>query len=106
MLDTDGRLISERTGTRDDNTRFAQRLWLLERNDDDLSSPYREVCRFTSAVAILSPRGIYVLLIRTPEANGTIAARLTWPGLRCDLERDAVRFAKLDEAIAWADAEK
>ena len=37
MLDTDGSLISERTGTRDDNTRFAQRLSLLERNDDDLS---------------------------------------------------------------------
>ena len=49
---------------------------------------------------------IYILFVRAPEAHATTAARLDRPGLRFDLERDAVRFASLDNALEWADQRK
>jgi hypothetical protein len=44
---------------------------------------------------------IHVLFVRSPEA--TMVDR---PGLRFDLERYAVKFPTLDDAIKWADDKK
>jgi hypothetical protein len=106
MTDADDGLIADRTGPRQDNARFAQRLWLLERVADDACSPYRNVCRFTGAIAVLLRGVIYILIVRAPEAHATTAARLDGPGLRVDLERDAVRFTSLDDALEWTDKRK
>jgi hypothetical protein len=106
MTDADDGLTADRTGTRHDNAPVAQRLWLLERIADDACTPYRDVCRFTGAIAILSRGAIYILFVRAREPHATTAARLDRPGLRFDLERDAVRFANLDNALEWTDQRK
>src|SRR5262245_34996329 len=88
------------------NAHAAQRLWLLQRIDGDAGAAERDVCRFMGALAILSRGAIHILFVRSSEAQGTTADRLDRPGLRFDLERDAVRFATLDAAIEWADDKK
>lgn len=86
--------------------RWAQRLWLLERADDDAADAWRDVCRFTGAIAILSNGAIHVLFLRSADPNGATAARLGRPGVRWDLERDATPFPTLEEAVAWANEKK
>src|SRR5262245_56465375 len=85
---------------------WVQRLWLLERTGDDASSALREVCRFTSAIAVLSNDAIHVLILRSVEVQGTSPIQWSDSGLRCDLSRNAMRFTTLDGALEWADAMK
>lgn len=73
---------------------LAERLWLLERSNE-MRAPTRDVCCFMGALAVLSPGAIHVLFVRSPEAH-TMRDR---PSLRFDLERYAVKFAALDDAI-------
>ena len=79
---------------------LVERLWLLERAD--MRSSARDVCRFMGALAVLSPGAIHVLFVRSPEAH-TMLGR---PSLRFELERYAVAFTTLDDAIRWADEKK
>jgi hypothetical protein len=77
---------------------LAERLWLLKRRT--AQSPAEDVRRFMGALAVLSPGAIHVLFVRSPEAMVDL------PSLRFNLERYAVKFATLDDAIKWADDKK
>lgn len=76
-------------------------MWLLERTSD-LRRPTRDVCRFMGALAVLSAGAIHVLFVRSLEPQ----SMLNRPSVRFDLERYAVTFASLDDAIKWADEKK
>src|SRR5262245_35347436 len=69
------------------NAQSAQRLWLLERIDGGAPDAGRDICRFTGALGILTRNAIHILFLRSPDAPGTTAERLSRPGLRWDLER-------------------
>ncbi len=86
--------------------RRAERLWLLERVDDEEAHAWRDVCRFTGAIAVLSSGAVHVLFLRSPDRHGATAARLDRPGVRWDLDRDAAPFSTLEAAIAWANEKK
>lgn len=83
---------------------WVQRLWTIERAGGH--SPSSDASRFTGAIAIVNDSGTYVVLIRSSHAHGASEAALAGGLIRFNLERDAFRFASLDEALEWAHATK
>lgn len=85
---------------------LAQRLWVLERRSPVPSPELDDAHRFSNAIMVLSNASVYLLFVRTPEADRARAVSFPDRGIRLNLERDAFKFATLDEALEWADAKK
>ena len=45
----------------------AQRLWVLERSDDNSNAGDNDVCHFLGAIAVLRPRSVAVTFVRSAE---------------------------------------
>ncbi len=75
----------------------AQRLWVVERAaswsaDDD-------VCRYAGAVLVLWDERVYGVIVLSPEHHRASDVPLREGRLRISLDRDAFKFASLDDAI-------
>ncbi len=80
----------------------AQRLWAIERP----AALSGDVYRFVAAVAVLDVARVYVVMLKSTGLERATEAALRRGRLRSTFERDAARFASLDEALAWADTAK
>jgi hypothetical protein len=83
----------------------AQRLWLLERRGDELWVDHHNVSRYAGAVALLADRGIYVVIAISPDP-GRAGEPTVRDNRRLNLERDALEFDTLDDAMRWVEATK
>jgi hypothetical protein len=84
----------------------AQRLWVLERGEAVSVQDGQRACRFVGAVAVLDEGAVYVVFVMSPDPLRASERPLQTGTLRLDVERDAFKFATLDEAMAWTTVQK